>query len=86
MPFANFIGGWACWRLGRVNPYLGAGAYAAIIAAAVSVMLSVILHASLRVLFPPLVVSEALLIVLGVPVMRPVHAAFRRLIKDSASR
>jgi hypothetical protein len=28
MPFANLVGAWACSRLGRVNPYLGAGAKA----------------------------------------------------------
>jgi uncharacterized membrane protein len=86
MPLANLAGGWVCWRLGRLNGYLGAGAYALIIAAAVSVMLSVILHASLRVLFPPLLVSEALLIVLGVPVMQPVHAALRRVFGEPARR
>lgn len=82
MPFANLVGGWAAWRLGHVNAYLGATAYAVIIAAAVSVMLSAILHAPLRGLFPPLLVSEVLLIVLGVPVMQPVHAALRRVFKD----
>jgi uncharacterized membrane protein len=81
MPFANLVGGWAAWRLGRLNAYLGATAYAVVIAAAVSVMLSVILHASLRALFPPLLVTEVLLIVLGVPVMQPVHAALRRVVK-----
>lgn len=88
MPFANLVGGWVAWRLGRVNAYLGATAYAVIIAAAVSVMLSYLLHASLRALFPPLVVSEISLIVLGVPVMQPVHAALRRVFKGgrSASR
>lgn len=79
MPFANLVGGWACWRLGRVNAYLGAAAYAVIIAVAVSVMLSVLLRAPLRALLPPLLVSEVLLIVLGVPVMQPVHAALRRV-------
>ncbi|HET7266198.1 MAG TPA: QueT transporter family protein [bacterium] len=82
MPFANLVGGWAAWRLGRVNAYLGATAYAVIIAAAVSVMLSFILQASPRVLFPPLVISEILLIVLGVPVMQPVHAALRKVLKS----
>ena len=86
MPFANLVGGWAAWRLGRVNAYLGATAYAVIIAAAVSVMLSVLLRAPLRALFPPLVVSEILLIVLGVPVMQPVHAALRRMVKGPARR
>lgn len=82
MPFANLVGGWAAWRLGRTSPYLGAAAYAVIIAAAVSLMLSFILHAPLRALFLPLLTSEVLLIVLGVPVMQPVHAALRRVCKN----
>jgi uncharacterized membrane protein len=86
MPFANLVGGWAAWRLGRLNVYLGATAYAVVIAAAVSVMLSVILHASLRALFPPLLVTEVVLIVLGVPVMQPVHAALRRVVKGPVHR
>jgi len=86
MPFANLVGGWAAWRLGRANAYLGAIAYAVIIAAAVTVMLSAILHASVRALFPPLLISEVLLIVLGVPVMQPVHAALRRVFKDPGRR
>jgi hypothetical protein len=83
MPFANLIGGWAAWRLGRSNAYLGAAAYALVIAAAVTVMLSVLLHASVRALFPPLLISEVLLVVLGVPVMQPVHAAIRRIVRRS---
>jgi uncharacterized membrane protein len=86
MPFANLVGAWVCWKLGRRNPYLGAGAYAVIIAAAVSLMLSVILHAPLRALFLPLLVSEGLLIVLGVPVMRQVHAALSRVFWDPSKR
>lgn len=86
MPFANLVGAWTAWRLGRVNAYLGATAYAVIIAAAVSVMLSFILRAPLHALFPPLLVSEVLLIVLGVPVMQLVHAALRRVLKDPARR
>ena len=87
MPFANLVGGWAAWRLGRAyGAYLGATAYAVVIAAAVTVMLSAILHASVRALFPPLLISEILLIVLGVPVMQPVHAALRRVFKDPARR
>jgi len=86
MPFANLVGGWTAWRLGRLNAYLGATAYAVVIAAAVSLMLSVILHASLRALFPPLLVTEVLLIVLGVPVMQPVHAALRRVVKGPVHR
>jgi uncharacterized membrane protein len=80
MPFANLVGAWACWRVGRINAYLGAGVYAVIIAGAVAAMLSVLLKAPFRALFPPIAASEVLLLVLGVPVMRPVHAALNRLI------
>jgi uncharacterized membrane protein len=86
MPFSNLVGAWACWRLGRINAYLGASAYAVITAAAVTVMLAFILHAPMRALFPPLLVSEALMIVLGVPVMQPVHAAIRRVIRTPGNR
>ncbi len=80
MPFANLIGAWACWRVGRVNAYLGAGVYALIIGGAVAAMLSVLLRAPFRALFPPLAVSEIILLVLGVPLMRAVHAALSRLL------
>ncbi len=79
MPFANLIGAWVCWRVGRRNAYLGAAAYAVIIALAVATMLSNILHVPFRALLPPLLASELLLIVLGVPVMRPVHLALARV-------
>ncbi len=79
MPFANLIGAWVCWRVGRRNAYLGAAAYAVIIALAVATMLSNILHVPFRALLLPLLASELLLIVLGVPVMRPVHLALARV-------
>ena len=79
MPFANLVGAWVCWRLGRVNSYLGAAAYALIIAGAVATMLSFILHARLSFLFPPLAASELILLLGGVPLMRPVHTALSRL-------
>lgn len=78
MPFANLVAGWLCWRLGRVNAYLGAGAYALIIGTAVATMLSVVLPAPFRALVTPLVGSELLLLLLGVPLMRPVHRALER--------
>jgi len=80
MPFANLVGAWACWRLGRVNAYLGAAAYALIIGTAVTTMLSAVLPAPFRVLVAPLVGSELLLLLVGVPVMRPVHLALQRLL------
>jgi uncharacterized membrane protein len=82
MPFANLVGAWACWRLGRVNPYLGAAAYALIIAGAVGTMLSAILHARMSILFPPLAASELILLLGGVPLMYPVHRALNRLASE----
>jgi hypothetical protein len=84
MPFANLVGAWACWRLGRRNPYLGAAAYAAVVALAVATMLSSLLHARFRVLLPPLLGSEVLLLLIGVPVMYPVHLALRRVFGGNA--
>jgi uncharacterized membrane protein len=84
MPLANLVGGWICWRLGRLNAYLGAAAYAIVIAAAVSTMLSSILHAPMRGIIPPILASEVILIVLGVPLMRPVHLAIRRAVGQRA--
>jgi len=78
MPLANLVGAWACWRLGRVNAYLGAAAYALVIGGAVATMLSVLLRAPFRVLFATIAPSELVLLLLGVPLMHPVHAALRR--------
>jgi uncharacterized membrane protein len=79
MPFANLVGAWACWRVGRINAYLAAGVYALIIGSAVATMLSVLLRAPFRVLFPSVTASEVILLVLGVPVMYRVHLALQRL-------
>jgi uncharacterized membrane protein len=85
MPLANLLGAWLCWRLGRINAYVGAAAYAVVIAAAVSTMLSVLLRVPILALsplgglLPWIMASELLLIVLGVPVMRPVHLALQRI-------
>lgn len=81
MPFANLVGAWACWRLGRISPYLGAVVYALIIGAAVGTMLSVVLRAPFRILFLSVTASELVLLVCGVPLMRPVHAALNRLMR-----
>lgn len=75
MPAANLIGATLCAVTGRRSPYLGAAAYAVIIAAAVSLMLSAILRVPYAVLFPPLLLSEAVLIVGGVPIMGRIHRA-----------
>jgi uncharacterized membrane protein len=73
MPFANLVGASLCGWLGRYNKWMGAASYALVIAAAVSLMLSVILNLPFIGLFPPLLASEAILIVGGVPVMEVVH-------------
>lgn len=72
MPFANLIGGWACYAVGRRWPYAGAALYALVIATAVGLMLSVLLKLPFVGLFPPLLASEVILIVGGVPLMRAV--------------
>jgi hypothetical protein len=79
MPFANLVGAWLCWRVGQVNAYLGATVYAVVTAAAVTTMLAAVLHAPFVAIGVPILASELLLIVLGVPVMRPVHLALRRI-------
>lgn len=73
MPLANLVGASLCVLLGRRSPWAGAASYAVVIAAAVGLMLSVLLRAPFAVLFPPLLASEAVLIVGGVPVMARVH-------------
>lgn len=81
MPLANLVGAWACVIVGRRSPWAGAAAYAVVIAAAVGVMLSVLLRVPFAALFPPLLLSEAVLIVGGVPIMARVQRALeaRRL-------
>jgi uncharacterized membrane protein len=84
MPFANLVGAWACWRLGRLNAYLGAAAYGLIIALALATMFHFIFHAPFRSFLVPLAPVEVGLIVLGVPVMWPVHRALQRLTNRGA--
>jgi uncharacterized membrane protein len=79
MPAANLAGAALCAAVGRRSAYLGAAVYAVIIAAAVSLMLSAILKVPYPALFPPLLLSEAVLIVGGVPIMRRVHRAVASL-------
>jgi uncharacterized membrane protein len=83
MPFANLIGAVVCWRLGRLNAFLGAAAYAVIIAAAVATMLSVILPGPFRAIFPLVLTSELVVLLAGVPVMAVVHTAMRRALGAS---
>ncbi len=86
MPFANLVGAWLCWRVGRINAYLGAAVYAVIIAAAVATMLSALMHLPFVTLLLPLLASEVILIVFGVPVMWPVHMALRRVFGAGRNR
>lgn len=79
MPFANLVGAWACWRLGKVNAYLGAAAYGLIIGLALATMFHFIFHAPFYAFLVPLVPVEVGLIVFGVTIMRPVHMALSRL-------
>lgn len=84
MPFANLVGAWTCWKLGRINAYLGASAYAILVSLALATMFHFVYHAPFYVfLFRyPLVLVELLLIAGGVPVMWPVHLALRRAFKN----
>lgn len=75
MPLANLVGAWLCAAIGRRSAWAGAAAYAVVIAAAVGLMLSVLLGVPFVVLFPPLLLSEVVLIVGGVPVMARIHRA-----------
>ena len=75
MPVANLVGASLCVLLGRRSAWVGAAAYAVVTAAAVGVMLSVLLRVPFVALFPPLLLSEAVLIVGGVPIMARVQRA-----------
>lgn len=69
MPAANLVGGLICIWLGGRRPYLGAAAFALILAAAVATVLHAAAHLPWLAAFPPLLLSEMVLIVGGVPVM-----------------
>ncbi len=75
MPLANLAGAWLCVLIGRRIAWAGAAAYALVIAAAVALMLSVLLEVPFAVLLPPLLASEVILIVGGVPIMARIHRA-----------
>ena len=75
MPVANLLGASLCHLLGRRWPYAGAALYALLIAAAVALMLSVLLNLPFAGVFPGLMLSEGVLIIGGVPLMRAVLRA-----------
>lgn len=73
MPLANLIGATLCAAIGRRSAWIGAAVYAVVIAGAVALMLSALQRVPFVLLFPPLLASEAILIVGGVPLMRRIH-------------
>ncbi|SRR5713226_7709768 len=75
MPFANLVGASACYVVGRRAPWAGAALYALVIAAAVSLLLSVVLKIRYALLFPGLLGSEMILLLAGVPLMQAVRRA-----------
>jgi uncharacterized membrane protein len=75
MPCANLVGASLCHIAGRRSPWIGAAGYAVVIAAAVSLVLSVVIKVRYAVVLPALVTSEVILIVGGVPVMAAVRRA-----------
>jgi len=77
MPSVNLLGATLCWQVARANKWLGAALYALAVAAGVGVMLSFILKVSFWVTFPPVLASELLLIVGGLPIMERVTGRFK---------
>ncbi len=73
MPAANLVGASACYVVGRRSPLAGVTLYALVVASAVSLMLSVLLRVRFDYLFPPLLASEGVLIIGGVPVMQAIR-------------
>ncbi len=70
MPMANLAGATLCYLIGRRSPWSGAAVYALTTAGAVSLMLSVLVRVPFGAVFPWIGVSEMVLIVGGVPVVR----------------
>ena len=75
MPCANLVGASLCYVVGRRSPVAGAALFAIVIAAAVSLVLSVLLKVRFVFLFPGLLASEMTLLLLGVPAMQAVRRA-----------
>lgn len=75
MPLVNLLGASVCYLVGRRWSYAGAALYALLIAAAVSLMLSVLAGLPFVGLFPGLLASEGILVIGGVPLMRAVLRA-----------
>lgn len=75
MPFVNLLGASVCYLAGQRWPYVGAALYALLIAGAVALILSVLTDLRFLWLFQYLLVSEGILIIGGVPLMRAVLRA-----------
>ncbi|HEY6103457.1 MAG TPA: QueT transporter family protein [bacterium] len=75
MPLMNLLGASVCYLVGRRWSFAGAGLYALLIAAAVSLMLSALTGLPFLGLLPELLAGEGILIVGGVPLMRAVLRA-----------
>ncbi len=71
MPAMNLVGGYGAWLLGtRLNPYVGAAFFAAWISLAVAVMLFAAAGLPFLPTLGSVLISELILVVGGVPVMR----------------
>ena len=71
MPAMNLVGGYGAWFLGtRLNPYVGAAFFATWICLAIAVMLSAVAGLPLLPTFGSVLISEVILVVGGVPIMR----------------
>lgn len=86
MPAANLVGALLCRAVGRRSPVAGAALYALIIAAAVSLLLSVLLKMRFALLFPGLFASEMILLLLGVPAMQAVRRALEPMRRRYAAQ
>src|SRR2546427_259856 len=75
MPCAHLVVASLCYVVGRRSPVAGAALFATVIAAAVSLLLSVLLRVRFVFLFPGLLASEMTLLLLGVPAMQAVRRA-----------
>src|SRR2546426_10428133 len=66
MPLANLVGAWTCWRLGRVNAYLGAATYGVIVALSLATMFHFGYHSPFTGFPVPLLPVQGALLIVGV--------------------
>lgn len=73
-PVMDFIGGYLTWLLAKyISEYLAAGFYGVFVALAVAISLVFTLEIPFWAAFLPVLVSELILLVGGVPVVREIH-------------